>query len=155
MKKREKTREKVKVHPTNTQVERIKKDIRSLMNIGKSDIEIRETLGLELRTYQKYAHILHLEDQKLWLSITQEQLASELLRLRSCLNDAYKISKQLSEDSKLPCQDRLTALQSMLDSRLSLVQILREYDEFKRKIPTSQPEEQESDIPITLKRVHS
>ena len=75
MKKREKTRE--KAHPTNSQVLRIKKDIRSLRDTGKNDIEIRETLGLELRTYQKYMHIIHLEDQKVWLSAAQEQLGSD------------------------------------------------------------------------------
>ena len=103
MKKREKTRE--KAHPTNSEVESIKKDIRSLMNSGKSDIEIRETLGLELRTYQKYTHIIHLEDQKVLLSITQEQLGTELLRMKQSLEETYKISKDIALDPK--CQDKI------------------------------------------------
>jgi hypothetical protein len=49
MKKRQKTTK--KEHPTNSQVQRIIKDIRTLRDSNKSDIEIRETLGLELRTY--------------------------------------------------------------------------------------------------------
>jgi hypothetical protein len=53
MKKRAKTNEKAIIHPTNSQVQRIIKDIRTLRDSGKSDVEIRETLGLELRTYQK------------------------------------------------------------------------------------------------------
>ena len=160
MPKREKTKEKVKVHPTNSQVERIKKDIRALRDSGKSDIEIRDTLGLELRTYQKYMHILHLEDQKAWLSITQEQLGSELLRLKSSLEETYKITKDMALDPK--CEDRLGALASMSDSRLNIVKLLAEYPDFIRKIPIatngiSQPEydEQSNDKPTTFKRVHS
>ena len=47
VKKRTKTNEKANIHPTNNQVQRIVKDIRSLRDSGKSDIEIRETLGLD------------------------------------------------------------------------------------------------------------
>jgi hypothetical protein len=157
MKKREKTRE--KAHPTNSQVQRIKKDIRTLRDSGKSDIEIRETLGLELRTYQKYNHIIHLEDQKVWLSITQQQLASELLRLRSSLEETFKISKKMAEDPNLECGDKIEALNCMNDSRLNIIKLLVEYPDFVRKIPIiSQPETDEQDstiIPTTLKRVHT
>jgi hypothetical protein len=156
MKKRQKTTE--KEHPTNSEVQRIIKDIRTLRDSNKSDIEIRALLGIELRTYQRYTKRIHEEDQNAWLSITQEQYATELLRLRSCLNNAYNIAKQLSEDSKLACQDRLAALQSMLDSRLSMVQLLGDVD-MKRKISTtvSQPELEEQDSTIkasTFKRIH-
>ena len=152
MRKREKTRD----HPTNSQVQRIKKDIRSLRDSGKSDIEIRETLGLELRTYQKYTHILHLEDQKVWLSITQEQLGSELLRLKSSLEKTFEVSKKLAEDPKLESGDKIEALNCMNDSRLNIVKLLVEYPEFVRKTPISQPEQQDNTITSsTFKRVHS
>ena len=142
-------------HPTDNQIQRIKKDIRSLRDSGKSDIEIRETLKIEERTFRRYCSRIYQEDQNLWLSITQEQYATELLRLRSCLNNAYNIAKQLSEDSKLECQDRLAALQSMLDSRLSMVQLLENVD-MKRKISISQSEQQDNTIiSSTFKRVHS
>lgn len=108
--------------------ERIIKDIRSLRDSGKSDIEIRELLGIELRTFQRYTKTIYEQDQEVWISITRNELASELLKLRSCLNDSYKIAKQLSEDTKLECEDRLSALQSMLDSRISMVQLLRDVD---------------------------
>ena len=150
MKKREKTRE--KAHPTNSEVERIKKDIRSLMNSGKSDIEIRETLGLELRTYQKYTHIIHLEDQKVWLSITQEQLGSELLRLKQSLEETYRMSLAMAKDPEY--EDRLGALASMNDSRLSIVHLLVEYPDFIRKIPISQPDEPEEQKASTFPRIH-
>jgi hypothetical protein len=143
MPKREKTRD----HPTNSQVQRIKKDIRALRDSGKSDIEIRETLGLELRTYQKYTRILHLEDQKVWLSITQEQLGSELLRLKSSLESTYQTARVMSEDPE--CKDRIDALNCMNDSRLNIVKLLVEYPDFisQRKVS----DEQSSDIPTTLK----
>jgi hypothetical protein len=86
--------------------------------------EIRDTLCLELRTYQKYMHILHLEDQKVWLSITQEQLGSELLRLKSSLEETYKISREMANDPKY--EDRIAALNCMNDARLSIVQLLRD-----------------------------
>ena len=126
--------------------ERIIKDIRSLRDSGKSDEEIRNLLGIELRTYQRYTKTIYEEDQNLWLSITQEQYSTELLKLRSCLN---------SEDSKLPCQDRLAPLQSMLDARLSLVQLLGDVD-MKRTIKDNYPNP-DVDVDVTsstLPRIH-
>ena len=73
MKKRQKTTN--KVHPTNSQVQRIIKDIRILRDSNKSDIEIRALLGLELRTYQRYTKTIYEEDQKLWYDISSRELA--------------------------------------------------------------------------------
>ena len=141
--------------------ERIIKDIRSLRDSGKTDIDIRETLGIELRIFQRYTKTIYEQDKQIWYDISSQEVESELLRLRSCLNYSYNIAKQLSEDSTLDCQDRLQCLQSMLDARLSMVQILREYDEFKtqRKIPLSQPDEETISQSAytansTLKRIH-
>ena len=147
MKKRHKTTD----HSTNSQVQRIEKDIRSLRESGKTDIEIRETLGLELRTYQRHKKRIHEEDQKVWFSITQEQLGTELLRLKSSLEETYRMSLTMAQDPKY--EDRLGALASMNDARLSIIHLLVEYPEFKRKIP--QPDEQVSTIKPYVKRVHS
>ena len=92
--KRTKTNKK---HSTHNEVDRLKKDIRALRDSGKNDIEIRDMLGLELRNYQKYTHILHLEDQKVWLSITQEQLGTELLRLKNALEETYRTALAISK----------------------------------------------------------
>ena len=151
MKKREKTRE--KAHPTNSEVQRIKKDIRSLRDSGKSDIEIRETLGLELRTYQKYTQILHLEDQQVWLSITQEQLGTELLRLKNTLEETYRISLAMAKDPEY--EDRLGALASMNDARLNIVKLLVEYPDFIRKVSDEQGSTNTNTIKPYVKRVHS
>ena len=132
MKKRTKTNKK---HSTNSEVERIKKDIRALRDVGKSDTQIRETLGLELRTYQKYTHNIHLEDQKVWYSITQEQMGTELLRMKQSLEETYKIAKDMANDPR--CEDRLAALQSMNDFRLSIIHLLSEYPDFIRKVQST------------------
>ena len=131
MKKREKTRG----HPTNSQAQRIIKDIRTVRDSGKSDIEIRETLGLGLRTYQKYTHNIHLEDQKVWYSITQEQMGTELLRMKQSLEETYKIAKDMANDPR--CEDRLAALQSMNDFRLSIIHLLSEYPDFIRNVQST------------------
>ena len=142
--------------------ERIIKDIRSLRDSGKSDIEIRALLGIELRTYQRYTKTIYEEDKQVFYDIASQELETELLRLRSCLNHSYNIARKMSEDEKASISDRLEACQAANDCRLSLVQILREYDEFKRKIPISQPESESelegsvesSNKASTLKRIH-
>ena len=45
MKKRQKTTK----HPTNSEVQRIEKDIRTLRDSNKSSTEIQEILGIELK----------------------------------------------------------------------------------------------------------
>jgi hypothetical protein len=131
MKKRQLTTSKKKP-PT----ERIIKDIRTLRDSGKSDEEIRNLLRVELRTYQRYTKTIYEQDQSLWIKITQQEYATELLNLRSCINNAFNIAKALSEDSKLDCQDRLDSIQTMLDARISMVQLLGDVDMI-RKIPSS------------------
>ena len=44
----------------------------------------------------------------------------------------------MSENETADISERLEACQAANDCRLSLVQILREYDEFKRKVQPSQ-----------------
>jgi hypothetical protein len=141
-----------KKHSTNSEVQRIKKDIRSLRDIGKSDIEIRETLGLELRNYQKYTKMLHLEDQQVWLSITQEQLGSELLRLKQSLEHTYNTALAMAQDPEY--EDRLSALQAKDDARLNVIKLLSEYKEFKRQTQIQTEEEEQVQPQGTLPRIH-
>ena len=133
---------------------RIEKDIRALLEQRKSSQEIMDILSIPERTFRRYCSRIYHEDQKIFLSVTKEQLSSELLRLRSSLEETYKISKDMALDPK--CENRLAALASMNDARLSIVHLLSEYAEFKRKIP--QPDEivlTNSTIKPYLKRVHS
>jgi hypothetical protein len=125
MKKRQLT---TKKPPT----ERIIKDIRSLRDSGKSDVEIREILGIELRTFQRYTKTIYEQDQQVWFSITQEQLATELLRMKKSLEDTYKIAKEMALDPN--CEDRLAACQAANDFRLSIIHLLSEYPDFIRNV---------------------
>ena len=84
-----------KVHPTNSDVLRIEKDIRTLRDSNKTDAEIRALLGLELRTYQNYLKRIHDEDKEIWHSIASEQIESELLRLKDSLEQTYQKAKEL------------------------------------------------------------
>jgi len=119
MKKRQLT---TKKPPT----ERIIKDIRSLRDSGKSDIEIRKTLGIELRTFQRYTKTIYEKDQQVWFSITREQLATELLRLRSSLEETYIIAKKMSEDESADISDRLESLAVKDNTRVVPIKLLTE-----------------------------
>ena len=149
MKKRQLT---TKKPPT----ERIIKDIRTLRDNGKSDEEIRNLLGIELRTYQRYTKTIHEEDKQVWYDIASQELESELLKLRTCLNNNYKIAIKLAEDETAKIGERLEACQAASDARLSLVQILREYPMFVKSAKTFlEEQEEQSDIKAsTFKRIH-
>ena len=152
MKKRQLTTSKKKP-PT----ERIIKDIRNLRDSGKSDNDIRALLGIELRTYQRYTKTIYEEDKQVWYDIASQELESELLKLRTCLNNSYNIAKKMSEDETADISERLEACQAANNCRLSLVQILREYLIFvKASKSDSNFEEQDNTIiSSTFKRVHS
>jgi hypothetical protein len=62
-------------------------------------------------------------------------MGTELLRMKQSLEETYKIAKDMAEDPK--CEDRLAALQSKDDARLSIIHLLSEYPDFIRKV---QPE---------------
>lgn len=129
---------------------RIEKDIRALLEQRKTSQEIMDILSIPERTFRRYCANIYQQDQNTWLSITKHQLASSLLKLRSSLEEAYDISREMALDPK--CEDRLGALASMNDARLSICQLLMDVDMI-RKI---QPDEQSSSsIESTLKRVHS
>lgn len=135
---------------------RIEKDIRALLKQRKSSQEIMDILSIPERTFRRYCSRIYNQDQKTWLSITKHQLGSELLRFRSSLEDTYDISREMALDPK--CENRIEALNCMNDSRLNIIKILSEYDEFVRKLPIiSQPDEEQSNQikESTLKRVHS
>jgi len=139
MKKRTKTNEKAIIHPTNSEVQRIKKDIRSLRDSGKFDTEIREILGLELRTYQKYVRKIHEEDQIVWISLTQDQMAGELIRLKDSLEDSYRTALAMSKDESSDIGDRLEALDLKDQRRLDIVKLLGEAPDMLRKVQIQLP----------------
>ena len=115
---------------SKVKVLRIEKDIRALLEQRKTSQEIMDILSIPERTFRRYCSRIYTEDQKTLLSITKNELASELLRLRSSLEETYKISKEMANDPK--CEDRLAALQSKDDARLSIVQLLTDVDMLRK-----------------------
>lgn len=107
MKKRTKTNENINKHPTNSQVQRIEKDIRALRDNYKTDSEIRETLGLEIRTFQKYMKRIHDADREIWLFISRNELATELLNLRQSLTNTYRFCVEKLGDNSLESSELL------------------------------------------------
>ena len=69
---------------------RIEKDIRALLEQRKSSQEIMDILSIPERSFRRYCAIYN-QDLKTFLSITKEQLGTELLKLRSSLEETYKI----------------------------------------------------------------
>jgi hypothetical protein len=116
---------------TNAEIAQILTDIRQLRDSNKSDNEIKALLGIEPRQYQRLTKKICEQDQKVWFSITQGQLGTELLRMKQSLEDTYKIARQMSEDPK--CKDRLAALQSKDDgARLSIIQLQTDVDMIRK-----------------------
>jgi hypothetical protein len=85
---------------------------------------------------------IHTEDEKVWLSISREQLSTELLRMKNSLEHSYRIALAMSEDEKADIGERLEALNKKDDSRLSLIHLLSEFLDSTIKAST-------------LKRLHS
>jgi hypothetical protein len=112
--------------PTHS-IERIIADIRALRDSNKSENEIRQLLEIPLRTFQRYAKQIHEEDKQVWYDITSQELESALLRMRSSLEETYKISKNIAENESAAVDERLEALNCMNDSRLNIVKLLLEY----------------------------
>ena len=143
-------------------VVRIEKDIRALLEQRKSSQEIMDILSIPERTFRRYCSRIHQEDQNTWLSITKHQLATSLLKLRSSLEETYDISREMALDPK--CEDRLGALASMNDARLSICQLLMDVDMIRKVQPqpklgeggvTNDSEEStESGTASTFKRIH-
>ena len=81
-------------------------------------------------TYQRYTKAMYLEDKQIWYDISSQELAGELLKLRTCLNNSYDIAKKISEDETIDISERLEALDKKDDSRLNIVKLLVEYPAF-------------------------
>lgn len=91
---------------------------------------------LELRTYQRHIKRIGEEDKAVWYSIIRDELATELLRLRSSLEETYLIAKGLAEDPQY--NNKLEALQAKDDARLSIVHLLTEGPEMMVKVEQQQ-----------------
>ena len=55
--------------------------------------------------------------------------------MKQSLEETYKIAKDMANDPR--CEDRLAALQSMNDFRLSIIHLLSEYPDFIRNVQST------------------
>ena len=115
---------------------RIEKDIRALLEQNKSSKEIMDILKIPERTFRRYSSRIYQQDQKIWLSITKHQLSTQLIKLKDSLEETYNIAKDMALDPKY--EDRIGALNCMNDSRLSIVQLLRDVDMIGKLEPSQQ-----------------
>lgn len=111
---------------TNANIDRIRVQIRKFVHEGIPDKEIIDTLAIPRRTFYTYKKKIIEQDKKLWREITSEYLASELLRLRSSLEETFTKSRELANTPGLDVGDVLAALNSQYSARLSILQLLVE-----------------------------
>lgn len=131
---------------SKSEIHRIMEDIRKYRDKDYSDTQIRINLGIPERTFRRYSSKIRQEDKKIWLSMTQDRLEYELLRLKSSLEDTYQIAKSISENERIDPDDRLNALNTMNDARLSIVQLLRDGPQY---IEIDEQKEQKLNIEYT------
>jgi hypothetical protein len=118
---------------TNAEVQRIISDIRTLMQQGKDDNEIREILGIEIRQYQRFTAAINKQNQKAWYSLVKNELATELIKMKASLEDSYQAALLLSKRSGLTTTDVLAALAAKDSARISVIQLLKEGTELLMK----------------------
>lgn len=99
-------------------------------------------LKIPERTFRRYTSIIYKQDREVWLSITRNELSSDLLRLRSSLADTYRYCMDKLKDSSIPSSELLDWLEAKNNARIDLVQILTDYPrEVDRAIPNEIEEE--------------
>ena len=107
-------------------------DVSQLMQQDKTDAEIISILKIPQRTLTRYKQRICDQNKQIWAKLVEEQLEGALIKLKDSLESTYQISLAMSEDPE--CKDRIEALHCKDDARLSIVQLLSEYSEFKRKV---------------------
>jgi hypothetical protein len=141
----------------NSDILRKLQDVSQLMQQNKSDQEIMTILKLPQRTLTRYKQRIHEQNKKIWYSMVHNETEGQLLMLKSSLEWTYSKAMELAEsESNTSIEGIIEALHCKDDARLSIVQILKEYSEFKRQIPQlSEESTQDNEIKPYVKRVHS
>ena len=111
---------------TKAEIQRIISDIRQLIQENVPADQIRHTLGLELRQYQRFAKTINQENQAIWRELVKGELAGEFLKLRSSLENSYQTTLTLLETPGLDTEDTLAALRAKDGMRLDICNLLYE-----------------------------
>lgn len=117
---------------------RIVEDIRMLRDQNRTDIEIKNMLGLKDRQWRRYNSIVSKETREMWSSLIHDKLEFEMLRLYKTLNDNYtKIQSKLDNETNPETTIMLT--QELQDIALNKVRLLicgpeyTEKDDYRKK----------------------
>jgi hypothetical protein len=62
-------------------------------------------LKIPLRSYRRYTSTINKQNQKAWYSLVKYELATELIKLRSSLEESYQTAKELCTKPGLDTQD--------------------------------------------------
>ncbi|MGC2426778.1 MAG: hypothetical protein WA421_07075 [Nitrososphaeraceae archaeon] len=141
-------------HKNNDILTRIQ-DVSQLMAQDKSDAEIMSLLKLPQRTLTRYKQRICEQNKQIWAKLVEEQVYGELIKLKNSLESTYQISLAMCQDPECKSNDRIEALHCKDDARLSIVQLLSEYSEFKRKVSDEDNIENNNEIKPYVKRMHS
>ena len=115
-------------------IDRILYDIRQLKDANNTDKEIMDILAIPIPTYRRYVQKIHKQNKEAWLSLTRNEYETELLKLKGSLEHTYATALKISEDLEESSIDRIAALQSKDDARLSIVHLLTEGPEMIKKV---------------------
>lgn len=126
-------------------------DVSQLMAQDKTDAEIISILKIPQRTLTRYKQRIYAQNKEIWAKLVKYQLAGQLIKLKDSLESTYQIALAMIKDPE--CKDRIEALHCKDDARLSIVQILQEYSEFKRKV-SDEVDKESINLPSTFKRIH-
>jgi deoxyxylulose-5-phosphate synthase len=111
---------------------RIQKDISNLMQQGKSSQEIMDLLHIPLRSYRRYTAAINKQEKNAWYSLVKNELATELLRLKSSYEESFTKSRELANTSSVTT-DVLLALEAKDSAMLNIVRLLVEGTELLMK----------------------
>jgi len=114
--------------------DRILHDIRQLKDSNNTDREIMDILTIPIYSYRRYCAKIHKQNKEAWLDVTRNEYETELLKLKGSLEHTYATALKISEDIEQDSIDRIAALQSKDDARLSIVHLLTEGPEMIKKV---------------------
>ena len=89
---------------------------------------------IHLSNGEKKGSLIHKLNKEAWLSVSMNEYETELLKLKGSLEHTYATALKISEDIEQDPIDRIAALQSKDDARLSIVHLLTEGPEMIKKV---------------------
>jgi predicted metal-dependent phosphoesterase TrpH len=92
----------------------------------KNDDEIMDILAIPNSTYYRYKRKVYKQAKKIWKQVCTESLEHRALLIKSTLDLAIKINKEIAEDPKQPAKDRIEATYVMTEKQVEMFTLLRD-----------------------------